>query len=802
MKMCLTLTFWLAAATAQAGTIIQTWGPGKDVSHPETLKISDSEVGVSIGVDLRKLPRRAEVLAARLFMEREHVKIPRRRRGENPKPISGDALVACEVYAGAKPAGEPLAIVGPWYNCLDATEAVRKAAGRTCRFYVKPLPGWRQERTYLEVAYEGDPRPAGPQVTQLRVSHRAGQTFITWKEVEDLAADAGPPSVDWVPKESVTWTQYHKAMSDAGRRIAYSIYRYDRPMTRDNLHQATRIAVVGPLSGWNVNGANSERPIDLALANKYTHRHGHWNPFSDARVVGAWGGHCPLDRFVTEADNGPLPPGTGLYVHTATRKARACYAVVASINGTENTAALSKANSLQAPVDETPGEPEPVFQRELPKLPFWPNPEKRLHYVRWLAPPYTHLPSAYENLAVCVPEKLGRGVPLELSLHRDDRSYWRTGIRVEPDSVVLRPYDWPRHSWWYGHHEALDTLKSFRRGLVRPYTERRVMWLLEWAAAKWPIDRNRILVTGVVRRSGGPGATSGNGRSPSNAAARLALRHPEVFNLAMPGYNVVPDWRVDTPDNLMAVWGDPKWQIKAAPLDPAAKDTGRSVWEELNLLRIVSELPTDAGVPVMTLSTKVQGPAAPDVVKLTNLMLRKRFPILFRFHYWPGSALLPISAGGTWPGMIHADVRRDLPVPAFNAVVLRKHKQALSAIPPEDAKGTDGDINADLRWGDAMDKPDRFEIGLWTVGRWDRGVASDVALRRVQRFKPAAGTTVTWTFKSPAGKHYLSKPSDQSGQATVGEDGLVVIPGLKITGGRGKLVVALNPDRDAAPPKE
>ena len=53
----------------------------------------------------------------------------------------------------------------------------------------------------------------------------------------------------------------------------------------------------------------------------------------------------------------------------------------------------------------------------------------------------------------------------------------------------------------------------------------------------------------------------------------------------------------------------------------------------------------------------------------------------------------------------------------------------------------------------------------------------------------AQGRGNTLTVRPPAGKHWQSKPSDQSGEATVGKDGLLTIAGLKMTGGRGKLVV-------------
>ncbi|KKK84134.1 hypothetical protein LCGC14_2786400, partial [marine sediment metagenome] len=138
-QICMTSTILLVVAAAQAGMVVQTWGPGKDVSHPGTLRITDAgDGGAVIEVDLTKLPAGTKVFAARLFMERAQVTVPPRRRGQQPKPLADDALVACEVYAGPKPAGKPLEIVGPWFDCLDATRAVAAAAGGRCR--LKRLP--------------------------------------------------------------------------------------------------------------------------------------------------------------------------------------------------------------------------------------------------------------------------------------------------------------------------------------------------------------------------------------------------------------------------------------------------------------------------------------------------------------------------------------------------------------------------------------------------------------------------------------------------------------------------------------
>jgi len=314
---------------------------------------------------------------------------------------------------------------------------------------------------------------------------------------------------------------------------------------------------------------------------------GQWNPFRDANADGDYGRDCPVDRLVIREGEPALPRAAGLYVHTPTAKAKAYYAVVTSLDGVQNTADISDQNSLAAPVDESPAEPEPVFQRELPKMPMFNYPDKRLHYVTWAAPPHVNLPSQYYNWTVAVPEKLSpltlpsprggeggvRGAPLELSLHRDGDSYWRTQYHVERDSIVLCPHDFPLKTWWYGYHESCGTLRSFKEGAIHPYTERRLLAFVDWAAKKWPVDRNRILVTGCR------GGASGSG------ALHLALRYPEVFNLVVSGHGLVDyadaartmkgrgeAWMGQS---MQAVWGKAEWGLKT--------DAGKNVWDEHDL---------------------------------------------------------------------------------------------------------------------------------------------------------------------------------------------------------------------------
>ena len=228
------------------------------------------------------------------------------------------ALVAIEIYplfapvaAGRKPspAGEPLALPGPWYDRFDATAAVQRwvAGEANGGFFVKTCAHWDAEATCLDIAWEGRPRDVPPQVTNLKVFHRAGQTFITWKEVDPLIAS-----------DKTTWGEMRTKLAESARACRYRLYAHTKAITAGNLHEATRIAEVGPLSAYNVNARSKEYLVGRAMIqpdemgelardyNGYMHTWHMDHPRMD---------RYPVRRFVIDAEAGALPVGTGLYVH-------------------------------------------------------------------------------------------------------------------------------------------------------------------------------------------------------------------------------------------------------------------------------------------------------------------------------------------------------------------------------------------------------------------------------------------------------------------------------------------------------
>lgn len=736
--------------------------------------------------DLSALPPKAKIVRADLVLART-------------QPISGtdprrliDAAVFPLMSAfteGAAPAvsGKPLSLRGPWFDRFDATAAVAAfSAGKpNGGFFVKRFPLLDARTARLDVMVEGKPAAANlpAQAGGLKVFHRSGQTFVTWKEIEDP-----------VGKDVVLWGEMKRLVSrlDRQRRLRYCVYRSRRPISAETLAQAELLAEVKPLSGWNVNARNKARPRDEVVARlQQAEEQGNllfW-------VKGRKGvpDECPIDRFVVASGPDPKTPGkplrrgTGLYVHTATDKAQAYYAVVTMVNGIQNTVTFGPGNSLRQPVAEAPANPAPVIQGRLPRRPVWDYRHSRYHVVQWTAPPLGNLPSQYYNWLVCVPDLPAERYPLELNLPAPGDSYYRVPFCVEPESIVVVGHDFPLNTWYYGYHEAEGTLKSFRQGRVHNYTERRILAFVDWVARTWPVDRNRISV-------------AGNGLVAGSGAMRLGLRHHKVFNLVMASNgcvdfrgailkfrelgperkvpNVERRFRVKCPEEgIQKRLGRLDWDLKTG--------SGRSVWDDLDLTRLVKSLPATADLPVVTTADQGGFEYERD---FRLAMLGNGHLLIADFNVYGNRFLIPVSMTGSLTGQVPVEVRKDRSHPAFRgpgcAVLLKPAKLATGELVVSD--GTFqwwGRFNRDYRWSDVVDRPDRYEITLRWVGRG--AGTSDVTLRRLQAFKAVTGKKYAWQFTAVGGNRQVA----QQGDVTVAKDGLIRIRRLRITGSPGRLVV-------------
>jgi len=724
---------WLFTPTSPWAEVKQTAGKQRGITVEEL----DDGTAVLL-FDLSAIPQGAKVHRANLRCQREPM-----------DGLNDDALVPIEIFPlvgpykkGSRPsvAGRPLPLVAPWYDAFEMTEVMRGwvAKKRNGGVWVKRCPGWRKHRTYLDVMYEGNPENVPPSATGVKALHRAGQTFLTWKEIDDP-----------VGRDAITWGEMKSLLTDLdrGRQTRYCIYRSNRPITTETLPAAERIAEVKPLSCWNLNGRNIDRPIDRFIAREKVLRWHQWNPFQNASIDGDYGRDCPIDRFVIADGEQPLSRGAGVYVHTPAKKEKGYYAIVTSIDGVENTRDLRVGRNVTGPIVESVAEAQPVLQGELPRGPFFNYDQRRLHYVRWVVPPYTNRPYDYHNWSVGVPNDLEPDAALELNLHRDGHSYWRTHYRIEPGSVVICPYDFPLVTNWYGYHEALGTLRCFKVGAVHNYTEKRLLWFLDWAAAKWRCDRNRILVTGCQ------GGASGSG------ALHMGLRYADVFNLIVAGHGE-PNYTA-TDEQAQRIWGKPAWGLKT--------EDGKTVWDELDLLRAVKALPAGAELPFLSMTYSNQQERTHS---LAEALMAGRHAVITHTA-WGGQRMIPVSATATnW--CVPLDIRK-------NRSMLAVH-----------CRGKTGDAvrNGSLLWetADLVDRPDEYAVTL----RQGRGEFDGrITVRRLQQFKVQPGRRYAWKLEplQVAAPGARDAPATQEGAVTIAADGLLTLDNLKLKTGKYRLTI-------------
>jgi hypothetical protein len=165
------------------------------------------------------------------------------------KPV--EIYVAKEGTAAGKAVWDrdkPLAMEAPNFRSLDATEAVQDwVAGKTPNlgFVVRQLDmwDWNPVMTVLEVRYEGTVKDPPPQVKDVKVIHRKGQSFITWTEIEKI-----------IDQETIEWVDFEKIFKKHSPRgnTFYRIYRHTEPITAANLAQAERVNEIWPLSGYDI----------------------------------------------------------------------------------------------------------------------------------------------------------------------------------------------------------------------------------------------------------------------------------------------------------------------------------------------------------------------------------------------------------------------------------------------------------------------------------------------------------------------------------------------------------------------
>jgi hypothetical protein len=744
------------------------WAEEAEGTRLSGITVQELDGGTALLFDLSDLPAGTKVHRARLLCERTR-----------PEPSDPQAMDSIEILpmAGTFEEGktprtesQSLPLAEPWFRSFDVTEHARRWVGRDDGgVLVKRLPGWQIEKTYLDLMYEGEPGDVPQQVTGVTAFHRAGQTFITWNEVDLLIRDDRP-----------TWGQIREALADGHNACRYRIYAHPGPIDARTIAEATLLAEVEPLSGYNTNGRNLEYLISQAMIepdemgelardyNGYMYTWGMNHPRMDRFCV---------DRFVIDVQRGRLPAGTGLYVHSPNSGGRRYYAVVSCIRGVENTAKFSSANTTGA-IQETVGPGRPVHQGPGLWGPYFDYPGQRQVYVQWCAPPLAPLPSMYFNWSVLVPpEKVGwdsvpthQGksdfvrtdsgqspklrsagkFPVEMYFHAGNFSYAKPRKKYMAGSIQIAPHDYP-FSGWYGLNDAYGTLKSWREGTVSNHTQKRFVAFLDWAKDELPLDPDRIVLCG------------------SDGAAALAMNYRDVFAYALIGGfggRGEVQGRVLDPDQqdlFASAWGPKSPEI--------ADEHGRTNWDWAMLDKLARERPGQSMPLVICVGTswggvrqygKAFGPYYTAMQEMGQPLIAG--------HGWDKQLITPDWYTGQWQprrgiAAEELDLTRKTPIPAFaNASTTHEKLQS-------------GNTNWNHTWHDVQDEPGRFQITLAGVG------TVDMTPRRLQQFRTKPGQRLTWRAEPIPHPRDQEPPPAQSGTVTVDKRGLITLRGLKIPQG-------------------
>jgi len=314
------------------------------------------------------------------------------------------------------------------------------------------------------------------EATDIRVAHRHGQTFITWKDA---------------------------AQGEDAAKYRYALYRSERPITQDNLAQA-KLCYQGIL-------------------------------FHSARLYGtAFTFKDRLDpekpMAVIEEGGKPLPAGSGLAVHTVARVGKAYYAVVTTdVKLQVVSKVLPGKNATTEAIEEKAAPIQPI------KL--WDSKERKGPYVANTSitgkkdlPLHVTLHGSQSNgggageygdyyLFFGTPEMGERdGLPGVFSV-TESRSKEGNQLTLRPRDAVEHPSGRAMETYWLGY-TCVPQGGDHTDARFYPYTENRLVWMTNWAVKHYSADAQRVSMGGSS--SGGVGSMN------------VGFRHAELFAAVYP----------------------------------------------------------------------------------------------------------------------------------------------------------------------------------------------------------------------------------------------------------------------------
>ncbi len=621
--------------------------------------------------------------------------------------------------------GEALRLLPPRFLSFDATAAVRGALDEgkpTVKFQVVSFPGYLPEGVRLDVTCAAPARNKVKPVTGLTVRHRAGQTLLTWSEVDT------PIHADSITIKE--WREQTAALKAKPDQVRYRIYRSAEPISAASVARAELVDEIEPLTGWNAE-YYGDAPSETG----------------------------EVRRYVVDEGKGPVPRGAAVYAHNPGVPLKAYYAVSMAMNGEEDLSVLGTGNTTAVPIEETVGAGEPVLQRiEKPQLFAYIEAPVLHYYVRWEAPPRTNMPSRPFDYLVGLPPTSRRSPSAGLHLHcwggslNDGYGWW---YNARQGAVLISTNQTP-YDWWTGYHESLGTWKSWQDGVVRNFTQERLVAFLGWAASRWQLDVHRLFVAGSSM--GGSGSIS------------LGIRHPELVAWIGSWVGVhTPDRSPQFRSSYEAVYGLVDWKLRYQDLKTPAFVWFDDTW-------FLKQNPS-AEIPLLCFANGKNDAAIgwPQARDFWKALQETRRPHVFRWGQAGHGERAVLPGPNPNERELGMDLRSDRTLPAFSNCSLDSH--------PGNGDPNDGDMvgqsNGYLLW-ETADASIVDEVRRWAMQMQLNAEAPnsdctvDVTPRRCQKFRVLPGTKVRWRSLGPKGNEL------QSGEATADSWGLVTATKVRV----------------------
>jgi hypothetical protein len=488
-----------------------------------------------------------------------------------------------------------------------------------------------------------------------------------------------------------------------------------------------------------------------------------------------------VTRFLRiDSASSPLSSPKGLFVSTTASNGAYYYAVTSVSNNLEDTSIVFGSNSLSVSVNETVGNPHPVWQFDTLIT------SKTFSVYVWFAtkitsgiyPRMTNAGTYPLNFAIV---KNGTQSPHPVTFwmrssvdHFLNPNIWGTGDSNEwilsIDDFNPNTSDGPIGTMYYGYHQNYDIFCNGQNpvpdtGTIYNYTSSMVSRTIDWALRNLPVDSTKTYMTGFSL--GAIGTVLNSFVLPSKIAA--VFLYAPLFNAAV-GVSTNP-----TVNNIMnRLYGTYQTNLF----------TNEAIYrnERLNANYLLSKNRLNS----MPIIFSFCGKNDLNVGWTEKITFYDSVNVLKHggYHFWSTGNHFATFSSNPWkiaafpPGIsFFTRYKTNLSYPAFSNCSVNNN--------PGNGTPTSGDsigqINGHLDWNDnIIDTTIKWEIILKTkelVTVYDTldapdSCTADVTLRRLQKFNPATGHIIQWT-------NTRNNAAVQQGTFTY-NGGLITIQGVKI----------------------